>query len=137
MRIVEPIPKNPASKAKFAKNKLFLHCEFTPFIRRSFQIWDPFFPSLFSKDWTLESGGKKTFKRSEQMKKICKKNLFRSGNFTPFMSNSFQIGDHFFSLLFPKYSEDLKSLDIGLLEVGAKRRLNGVRNINTKKNLAQ
>ena len=67
------------------------------------------------------------------MKKICKKNLFRSGNFTPFMSNSFQIGDHFFSLLFPKDSENLKSLDIGLLEVGAKRRLNGVRNINTKK----
>ena len=49
------------------------------------------------------------------------------------MSNSFQIGDHFFSLLFPKDSENLKSLDIGLWEVGAKRRLNGVRNTNTKK----
>ena len=39
---------------------------------------------------------------------------------------SFQIWDHFFPLLFPKDSENLKSLDIGLWEVRAKRRLNGV-----------
>ena len=41
-------------------------------------------------------------------------------NFTPFMGESYWIGDHFFSLLFPKDSKNLKSLDIGLWEVGAK-----------------
>ena len=64
--------------------------------------------------------------RCEQLKKISKKN-FQRGYFTPFTRKSFQIGDHFFSLLFPKDSKNLKSLDIGLWEVGAKRLLNGVR----------
>ena len=36
------------------------------------------------------------------------------GNFTPFI----QIRDHFFPLVFPKDSENLKSLDIGLREGG-------------------
>ena len=40
---------------------------------------------------------------------------------------SFTILDDFFSLFFPKDSEDLKSLDMGLRGVGAKRPLNGVR----------
>ena len=44
---------------------------------------------------------------------------------TPFMSKSIQIWDHSFPFL-PKYSKNLKSLDIGLQELGAKRRLNGV-----------
>ena len=38
------------SKAKFSKNLLFLCSEFTPFISKSFQIWDNFFPLLFPKD---------------------------------------------------------------------------------------
>ena len=48
------------------------------------------------------------------------------GDFTPFMSNSFQIWDHFFPLLLPKDSKNLKILDIGFREVWEKRRLNGV-----------
>ena len=48
------------------------------------------------------------------------------GNFTPFMSKSFQIWDHLFHLIFPNNSENLKSLDIGRQAVGAKRRLNKV-----------
>ena len=48
------------------------------------------------------------------------------GDFTPFMSKNIQIQDHSFLLISPKYSYDLKSLDIGLMEVGAKRRLNGM-----------
>ena len=60
------------------------------------------------------------------MKKSVK-NFFCRGTFTPFMSKSFQIRDHFFPLLFPTDSENLKSFDIGLQEVGAKRPLNGVR----------
>ena len=61
--------------------------------------------------------------------------FFLRSNFTVFISKSFQIRDHFFPLLFPKDSENLKSLDIGLQEMGAKRRLKGVKNIflNLKK----
>ena len=40
----------------------------------------------------------------------------------PFMSKIFQIWDRFFSLLFHKDSENLKSLSIGLWEVGTKDR---------------
>ena len=42
------------------------------------------------------------------------------------MSESFQIWDHLFLLHFSKDSKNLKSLDIVLWEVGAKRRLNRV-----------
>ena len=48
------------------------------------------------------------------------------GDFTPFMSKSFTIWHQLFPLLSPKDSEYLKILDIGLLEMGAKRCLNGV-----------
>ena len=41
-------------------------------------------------------------------------------NFTPFISKSCQMWEHFFQLLFPKDSESLKILDIQLWEVGAK-----------------
>ena len=47
MRIVASIiKKTPAIKAKFAKKKLFLRGDFTPFMNKSFQIWDHFFPRL-------------------------------------------------------------------------------------------
>ena len=49
------------------------------------------------------------------------------------MSKGIQISDHFFLLVFPKASENLKSLDIGRQEVGAKRRLNGVNKRRRKK----
>ena len=51
---------------------------------------------------------------------------FLCGNFTPFISKSFQIWDHFFPLLFLKDSENLRILDDGLWEVEAKRCLNWV-----------
>ena len=66
------------------------------------------------------------FIQSKQMKKIHKE-FFCRGECTPFMSKSFQIQDHFFTLLFPNDSKYLKSLDIGLLELGEKRQLNGVK----------
>ena len=59
-------------------------------------------------------------------KTICKKRILRT-NFTPFMSKSCQIRDHFFPLTFPKNYKNLKSLDIGLWNVGAKGPFNGVR----------
>ena len=57
---------------------------------------------------------------------VTKVFFFLRGDFTPFMSKSFQIWDHFFPILFSKDSEILKFLDIERQEVGAKRRLNGV-----------
>ena len=69
---------------------------------------------------TLENGGQKMFKQSEQMRKISVKNYFWRGDFSPFMSKSFQIRDNFFTLLFPKDSKNLESLDIWLWEVGKK-----------------
>jgi hypothetical protein len=53
--------------------------------------------------------------------------LLVRGDFTPFMSKSVQRWDHFFPLEVPKDSKNLKSLNIGLLEMGAKRPLNRVR----------
>ena len=52
-------------------------------------------------------------------------------DFTTFMIKSFQIRDQFSSALFPDDSEHLKSFDIALREVGAKRRLNGTSKVNT------
>ena len=57
-------------------------------------------------------------------KKSVKKFFWRV-DFTPFMSKSFSIWDHFFSLLLPK--------DIGLWEVGTERLLNGVRKCDGQK----
>ena len=53
--------------------------------------------------------------------------FFCRGDFRPFLSKIVQIWDYFFPLLFPKQSEYLKRLDIGLWELGAKKPLNGVR----------
>ena len=72
--------------------------------------------------WTSGSGGKKTFKRSEQMKNICKILFFCCcGNFTPFISKSFQIGDHFFSIIFPKDSEKSEKNGRWTSESGGKK----------------
>ena len=38
------------------------------------------------------------------------------------MNKSFQLWDNFFTLIFPKDSDNLKSLDIGLWEMGAKKK---------------
>ena len=54
------------------------------------------------------------------------KKLFLGGDFTPFISKSFQIWPISFHYLFPKDSENIKSLDIGLWEAVAKRCVNGV-----------
>ena len=51
-------------------------------------------------------------------KKYAKKNIF----FDAVIYKSFQIRDHFFPIIFPKESKNLKSLDIELLEVGEKDR---------------
>ena len=63
------------------------------------------FPQGFRKSkkfghWTLGSGGTKTFKWSEQRKK-----LFPPRNLRPFLSKNVHIWDHFFPLLFHKVSE--------------------------------
>ena len=56
------------------------------------------------------NGGRKTdYKKILLIKaKILQKQFFLRRDFTPFISESFQIWDHFFPLLFPKDSESLK-----------------------------
>ena len=124
----------------------FWRGDFTPFMSKSCLIWDHFFQLLFPKDSKnlksldielLELGGKKMFIQSEEKNKKFVKTFFCRGDFTPFLSKSFQIWDQFLPLLFPKDFENLKSLDTGFWEVRAKRLLNGVRNTDTKKNPAQ
>ena len=81
-------------------------------------------------NWTLGSGGKKRSEKHFYQKILLSTAKFvqqkkNCGDFTPFISKSFQIWDHVFQLLFPKDSKSLTILDIPLLEVGAKRCLNG------------
>ena len=104
---------------------------------KCFQIWGHFFPLLFTKGsknlkslhiGLLEVGEKGPLNRvrntdSKKMllskAKFGWKLFFFAGQFTPFISKSFQIWDHFFPLLFPK---DSKNLTLGS---GGKRCLNG------------
>ena len=101
------------------QKNFFLPGNVTPFMSKGCPIWHPFFPLLFPKDsknlksldiglWA--SGGKNTFIWNKQVKKLVK-NFFCHGNFTPFMSKSFEIWDHFFPLLFPKDSKNLKKFE--------------------------
>ena len=76
-----------------------------------------------------EVGTKRRFNGLNKWTKFVK-DYSRHGNSTPFMSKICQIWDHFFLIFSPKDSKNLKSLDIGLWEVGAKRPLDGVRNTN-------
>ena len=52
--------------------------------------------------------------------------FYRPYKLTPVLSKSCQIRDHFFPLIFPNDFENVKCLDIGPHEVGAKRSLSGV-----------
>ena len=54
--------------------------------------------------------------------KSAKNTILLFGDFRPLPNKKNQIWNHFFSILFPKDSESLKSLDIQLREVGAKKR---------------
>ena len=71
---------------------------------------------------------------TEVVKKITKKNFFLRRDFKRLSNKNVQICDQFFPLLFPKDSESLKILDIGLQEMGAKRRLNGTSKVNRRTN---
>ena len=88
------------------KKNFFLCGNLTPFICKSFQIWDNFFPFLFPKDFgnlksfnigLWEVGVSKPLNEvNKWRKKIRKKNSFSCGDFTPFMNRSSQIWDLFF-----------------------------------------
>ena len=140
MRIVAPIPKNPASKAKVVENQTFFARRFYTLYEQKYSNLRPLLsislPQGFGKSknfghWTLGSGGEKTFKWSEQRKKkIQKKNFFRRSNFRHFLSKNVHIWDPFSPLLFPKDSESLIFLYIWLRELGAKRCLNCTSKVN-------
>ena len=82
------------------KTRFFLRRNFTPFMSKSCQIWDHFFSLLFPKGfknlkkfwhWTLGSGGRKTFKRSDQMqKKSIKKTFFAATILHPLLAQVFK-----------------------------------------------
>ena len=98
------------------------------------------FPQEFRKSnkfghWTSGSGGKRTCNWSEQMKKKKppKKNLFLPRQFYTLYEHKFSNLRPLLSITFPKDSENLKSLHIGLQEAGGKRPFKGLRNTNTKK----
>ena len=90
--------------------KKMLHClnakiSDTPFDQRSLIHLEAWFPPCFE--------------RQNQQKKN-----------RPLPNKNVQMLDHFFPLLFPKDSESLNIFDIQLLEVGAKRPLNGTSKVN-------
>ena len=73
MRIVAPIPKKSANKAKFSKNHFFLPGGFTPFMSKSLNL-RPLLSITFPKGFRKsEKFGHWTLKRSEQMQKNWKK----------------------------------------------------------------
>ena len=77
------------------RKKLFLHSDFTPFYEQKFSNMRPLLSITFawiSKKFghcTLGSGGKKTFKRCEQLKKISQK-LFATAILGRFLANMFK-----------------------------------------------
>ena len=85
----------------------------TPFNQRSLILQEVWFPPCFVRQ------------NPQQQKK-----LFVRGDFRPLPNKNVQMLDHFFLLLFPKYSKSLKILDIQFWEVGAKRPLNGTSKVN-------
>ena len=111
----------------------FVRGNFKPILSICFQILDHFFLLFLPKDsnffWILDLGkwGKKD--RLTECTNEKKINFFC----TLFFSKSFQIWDHYYPLLFPQYSKNLKRFHIGHQEVGAKLPLKVVRNTNTKK----
>ena len=129
------------------KNKLFfgrqfytLHEFFSFYPRPLLSIT---FPQGFQKSkkftyWTVERSEKHQYQKKSYSDWVSvwqnslKNQPFLHGNFTPFIIKSFQIWHHFFSLLFPKDSESLKTLDIKLQEVGTKRHLNGASKVNRR-----
>ena len=86
--------------------------------------------------WLQEVGAKRALNgvRNTNTKKTLlstsksaqKPTFFWAATLHPLLVKVFLIWDHFFPLLFPKDSKNLKILDIGLREVGTKRRLNRV-----------
>ena len=109
---------------------------------KSFEIWYHFFPLLFPQDSEnpksldikfREMGTKKHLNGVNKWKKSFKNFFFRRSDFTPFMRQVFKSETTSFHYFSPKDSENLKSLDIGLREVGVKRRLNGVNKWRRKK----
>ena len=122
-------PQKDKLPVKYLKNKIWGErwdphgqITFTICDKQSSRLWDT---QHLLTDADSSTDTKKILQVRQNWPK--KYNFFLCGNFTPLMSKSFPIWDHLFFLLFPKDSENLKSLDIRLSEVGAKRRLKGVK----------
>ena len=132
-------------RRKKSVKTFFCRGNFRPFLSNNVHIWDHFF--LFPQEFriskffghlTFGSGGKRLLSITSKVNKFLKTPYFFCccrGNLRQFLSKKFKIWDHSFSLLFPKNSESLKSVDIRLWDVGANRRLNGTSKINRRTHL--
>ena len=81
---------NGMNKLKKSVKNFFCHCDFLPFLSKSFHLWDHFFLLLFPRGvkkskkfghWTSRNAGKKTVKRSE--KHWYQKVLLSKAKFAP------------------------------------------------------
>ena len=98
------------------------------------------FPQGFQKSKSLdiglwEAGGKDIKTEWTNEKNLKKKIFFFCGDFTPFMSKSFQIWDHLFQLTFPKDSKNLKKFGHCTSERGGKKTVNRSEKHQYKKTL--
>ena len=78
------------------------------------------------KYWRIQANLHVSIKGQQRSSLYYFRAFFLHSDFTPFLSKSFQIWDHFFLFFLLKDSEYLKSLDIGHWEGGAREPLNGV-----------
>ena len=146
---------------KKVRKKLFCRSNVTPFMSKSFQIWDHFFPSLFPKDSEYQSFYKLQTCRCKSAQNFQepvqnlyfwtqnRKNRYLKKKIGQILKNSFNFYmflGHFEPIslrkifskkiclpkkyTFRRSAEYLRSLDIGLWEVGAKKPLNWVRKCN-------
>ena len=106
-----PIPKNPPSKAKFSVKLFFLRGDFTPFMNKSFQIWDHFFPLLLTNDsknlksldiglWKV--GAQRRLNRVNKCKKSVKKKLFLPRRFYTIFEQKCSTWRPLLSITFPQ-----------------------------------
>ena len=128
--------------------KLYFPRQFYTLYEKIFQIWDHYFPLLFPMDsknlkflniWLWEIGAKVPLNRvrNTDTKKSCsvrqnspKNKLYLCGDFTPFISKSFQMWDDFLPLLYPQGFRISKSFGLPILGSGGKKTLNGTSKLN-------
>ena len=107
-----------------------MRCDFTPFMNKSFQIWDNFFPLLFPKD----SENLKRWEQTEwtNVKKKSHEILFTAAIWHPLWAKVSNLRP-LLLITFPQGFQKSKKIADWTLWRGGNRPLKGVRNTPTKK----